>query len=569
MYIDVVPNRGSRPAVLLREGWREGGKTHLRTLANLSEWPEDKIESLRRLLKGEALVSPGQAFQIERSRPHGHVVAVLGSMKKIGLDTLLASRPCRERDLVMAMIAERLIHPCSKLATVRLWHATTLAEELKVEDGTETDLYKAMDWLIDRQGRIEKKLAARHFGEDALVYYDISSSYYEGRTCPLAKFGHSRDGKKGLPIIVYGVLTDAEGRPVAVQVYPGNTGDPKTVPDQVDKLRRRFGLQRVVLVGDRGMLTQVQIDQFKEHPGLGWISALRYESIRRLVSSGALSLSVFDLEKLAEITSPDFPGERLIVCFNPDLAKDRRRTREELLDATREKLQKIAKEVERRKKTPLTASEIGRKVGLALKKYKMGKHFEIKITDNFLSFSQKEASIGRERDLDGIYVIRTSESAERLSDQDVVRGYKALAKVERVFRGLKSLDIQVRPIWHREERRVRCHIFICILANYLEWHMRRALAPLLFEDEDKERERLNRHPVDMAEPSASAKRKKQSKKTAAGLPVHSFETLMAELAAMTKNRCRVKSDPAAPAFDQISLPTEIQRQALQYLKLFS
>jgi len=569
MYIDVVPNRGSKPTVLLREGWRQDGKTRLRTLANLSDWPESKIENLRRLLKGEALVSPGEAFQIERSRPHGHVAAILGTAKKIGLDTLLASRPCRERDLVMAMIAERLIHPCSKMATARLWHATTLAEELAVEDCAETDLYQAMDWLIDRQGRIEKKLATRHFAEGALVYYDISSSYYEGRTCPLAKYGHSRDGKRGLPIIVYGVLTDAEGRPAALQVYPGHTGDPKTVPDQVDKLRRGFGLQRVVLVGDRGMLTQVQIDQLKEHPGLGWISALRYESIRRLAASGALTWSALESTKLAEVSSPDFPGERLIVCFNPDLAKDRRRTRDELLAATREKLQKIAKEVERRKKTPLTASEIGRKVGLALKKYKMGKHFEIKITDGFFSFSQKEASIGRERDLDGIYVIRTSETAERLSDQDVVRGYKALAKVERVFRGLKSLDIQVRPIWHREERRVRCHIFICILAYYLEWHLRRALAPLLFEDEDKERERLHRHPVDMAESSASAKRKKQSKKNGAGLPVHSFETLMAELAAMTKNRCRVKSDPAAPAFDQVSLPTQIQRQAFQYLELFS
>jgi hypothetical protein len=350
MYIETVPNRDSPPAVLLREGWREGSKTRKRTLANLSHWPKQKIETFRRLLQDEPLVSPRDLFCTHKTLPHGHVEAILMAMRKLGLDSLVAAKRCRERDLVMAMIAARLLHPCSKLATTREWHATTLAEELSVADATEDDLYLAMDWLLERQPRIEKKLAARHLGEDCLVLYDVSSSYYEGHTCPLAQYGHDRDGKKGLPIIVYGVMTDGEGRPIAVEVYPGNTGDSTTVADQVEKLRDRFQLSRVVLVGDRGMLTQPQIDKMKMHPGLGWITALTSVALRGLLETGALQLSMLDETNLAEITSPDYPGERLMVCHNPLLEEERGRKRRELLQATERALTKVSKEVERRKK---------------------------------------------------------------------------------------------------------------------------------------------------------------------------------------------------------------------------
>ena len=375
MYIETVPNRNSPPAILLRQGWREGSKTLKRTLANLSHWPKQKIDTFRRLLQDEPLVSPQDLFCTHKTLPHGHVEAILMAMRKLSLDSLLAAKRCRERDLVMAMIAARLLHPCSKLATTREWHTTTLAEELSVADATEDDLYQAMDWLLERQPRIEKKLAARHLGEDCLVLYDVSSSYYEGHTCPLAQYGHNRDGKKGLPIIVYGVMTDGEGRPIAVEVYPGNTGDSTTVADQVEKLRDRFQLSRVVLVGDRGMLTQPQIDKMKTHPGLGWITALTSVAIRGLLETGALQLSLLDETNLAEITSPDYPGERLMVCHNPLLEEERGRKRRELLEATETALTKVSKQVERRKKKPLKEAEIALKVGKVLGCYKMGKHF--------------------------------------------------------------------------------------------------------------------------------------------------------------------------------------------------
>jgi hypothetical protein len=348
MYIETVPNRNSPPAILLREGWREGKKTLKRTIANLSDWPRQKIETFRRLLRDEVLISPADLFETERTLPHGHVEAILGTIRKIGLDTVISSKRCPERDLVLAMIVERLIHPCSKLATTRLWHTTTLAEELSVQEADEDDLYEAMDWLLTRQERIEKKLAERHLTDGAMVLYDVSSSYYEGRKCPLAKLGHDRDGKKGLPIIVYGVLTDNEGRPVAVSVYPGNTGDPTTVPDQVDKVRQKFELSHLILVGDRGMLTQPQINKLKAHPGIGWITALTSVSIRKLVQQGTLQRSFFDEKNLAEITSPDLPGERLMACYNPLLAEKRRRKRGELLAGTEKGLTKLAKEVARR-----------------------------------------------------------------------------------------------------------------------------------------------------------------------------------------------------------------------------
>ncbi|WP_321476468.1 IS1634 family transposase [uncultured Paludibaculum sp.] len=552
---------------LLRRSFRVGSQVRHETLGNISHLPPDLIDLIRRSLAGEQFLPASQAFLVERNLPHGHVQAVLGSMYRLGLDSLLASKPCRERDLILAMIAERLLHPCSKLATTRLWHTTTLAEELRVADATEDDLYQAMDWLLARQSHIEKKLAQRHLQDGSLVLYDVSSSYYEGHTCPLARLGHNRDGKKGLPIIVYGLLTDSEGRPVAVDVYPGNTGDPTTVPDQVDKLRQRFGLSRVVLVGDRGMLTETQIGQLKQHPGLGWISALRGPAIRELVDGGSLQLSLFDETNLAEINSPVYPGERLVACFNPLLADERRRKRGELIEATEKELAKIAAQVKRRTRTPLSEAEIALKVGRVLNRYKVAKHFELNIADGVFAWTRREESIRRESQLDGVYVVRTSEPESRCSAPDAVRRYKSLAQVERAFRSLKGMDLRIRPIHHRTEDHVRAHILLCMLAFYVEWHMRRDLAPLLFQDEELSRDRTRRDPVAPAECSASAQRKKLERVTADGFPVHSFETLLRELATRCRNTCRIPSDPSATTFQQLTEPTALQARALRLLGL--
>lgn len=568
MYIETVPNRSSPPAILLREGWRDGKKTRKRTLANLSDWPKHKIETLRRLLRDETLVSPDDLFSTERTLPHGHVEAILGTIRRLGLDSIISAKRCRERDLVLAMMAERLIHPCSKLATTRAWHTTTLAEELSVQEADEDDLYEAMDWLIERKQRIEKKLAKRHLTDGSIVLYDVTSSYYEGRTCPLALFGHDRDGQKGLPIIVYGVMTDAEGRPIAVEIYPGNTGDPTTVVDQVNKLRKQFELSRVVLVGDRGMLTQPQIDKIKKHPGLGWITALTSVALRGLVDKGALQLSLFDEKNLAEITSPDYPGERLMACYNPLLEEERGRKRRELLEATDKGLAKIAKEVAHRTKKPLREAEIALKVGKVLGRYKMGKHYSQTIGDGTFQWARREDSIAQEAKLDGIYVIRTSEAKERLSAEDTVRSYKSLSQVERAFRCLKGVfDLLVRPIRHRTETRVPAHIFLCMLAFYVEWHMRRALAPILFEDEDLPDERKRRDPILPAKPSESAKQKKRTHQTADGLRVHSFETLMSELASRGRVTYRFKSEDSGLIFDQVPELTPIQTRAYELLGL--
>ena len=567
MYIETVPNRNSPPAVLLREGWREGSKTLKRTLANLSHWPQQKIETFRRLLQDEPLVSPQDLFSTHKTLPHGHVEAILTAMRKLGMDSLLAAKRCRQRDLVMAMIAARLLHPCSKLATTREWHTTTLAEELAVADATEDDLYQAMDWLLERQPRIEKKLAARHLSEDCLVLYDVSSSYYEGHTCPLAQYGHDKDGKKGLPIIVYGVMTDGEGRPIAVEVYPGNTGDSTTVADQVEKLRDRFQLSRVVLVGDRGMLTQPQIDKMKMHPGLGWITALTSVAIRGLLQSGALQLSFLDETNLAEITSPDYLGERLMVCHNPLLEEERGRKRQELLEATEKALTKVGKQVERRKKKPLKEAEIALKVGKVLGRYKMGKHFLYTIGEGKFQWSRRQQTIEQEAKLDGIYIIRTSELVERLSAADTVRSYKSLAQVERAFRTLKGVDLLIRPIRHRTEDRVPAHIFLCLLAYYVEWHLRRAWAPLLFEDEQLAQERRRRDPILPATGSPSAQEKKLTRQTADGFPVHSFATLMAELASRARVTYGLKSEESTPSFQQVPEPTPLQAKAYALLAL--
>lgn len=569
MYIENVPNRKSPPAVLLREGWREGKKVCKRTIANLSHWPASKIEALRRLLADQPLMSPDDAFDITRTLPHGHVEAVLGTLKKIGLHDIIGSKPSRERDLVMAMIVQRVIHPCSKLATTRCWHDSTLAEELGVQDADEQQLYQAMDWLLERQERIEKKLAAKHLSQDCQVLYDISSSYYEGRTCPLAHWGHNRDKKKGKKIIVYGVLTDHEGRPIAAQVYPGNTGDPTTVPDQVNKLQKRFGLQRVVLVGDRGMITYTQIDKLKTHPGIGWISALRSEAIRELLDSDSLQMSLFDETNLAEISSPQFPGERLVACFNPLLAQERNRKRLELLEATEKGLARIAKEASSRTKSRLSDAQIGQKVGRVINQYKMAKHFKIDIKEGLLRFERRDQNISREAELDGIYVVRTSEPARRLGSQDVVRSYKQLTLVEWLFRCLKGIDLLVRPLRHRLEDRIRAHIFLCILAYYVQWHMQTALAPLLFYDEQVHDTRNTRDPVLPARPSESAQAKKSIRFTSEGFPIHSFDTLLENLATRARNTCTLKTDPTAPTFYKYTNPTALQQRAFELLGLCS
>ncbi len=552
---------------LLRRTFRVGFQVKHETLGNISHLPPDLIDLIRRSLGGEKFLPASQAFLVERNLPHGHVQAILGSLRRLGLDTLLASKPSRQRDLVMAMIAERLLYPCSKLATTRLWQTTTLAEELHVAEATEDALYQALDWLLARQARIEKKLAQRHLHDGSLVLYDVSSSYYEGRTCPLARLGHNRDGKRGLPIIVYGLLTDSEGRPVAIDVYPGDTGDPTTVPDQVEKLRQRFGLSRVVLVGDRGLLTEAQIGKLKQHPGLGWISALRGPAIRELVESGSLQPSLFDEMNLAEIRSPDYPGERLVACFNPLLADERRRKRGELIEATEKDLGKIAAEVKRRTRTPLGEAEIALKAGKVVNRYKVAKYFVLTIADGVFGWTRREEPIRRDSELDGVYVVRTSEPKRRCSAEDTVRRYKSLAQVERAFRSLKGMDLRIRPIHHHAEDHVRAHILLCMLAFYVEWHMRQDLAPLLFQDEELSQNRARRDPVAPPQCSASAQAKKMDRVTADGFPVHSFDTLLRELATRCRNTCRIPAEPSAATFQQLTQPTPLQSLAFQLLGL--
>jgi transposase len=554
---------------LLRRSIRKGKTVTHETLGNLSHLPDHVIDLIKRSLKGETFVPAADVVRIRRSLPHGHVEAVLRMIKKLGLDDLIASDPSRRRHLVVAMIVERLVFPSSKLANTRHWHDTTLAEGLDVADATEDQLYDAMDWLPERQSVIENKLARRHLTDGGLVLYDVTSSYYEGKTCPLARFGHDRDGKTGLPIIVYGALTDADGRPVAVQVYPGNTGDPKTVPDQVETLTRRFGLSRVVLVGDRGMLTQTQIDMLKEPPGLGWISALRSGSIRRLLADGHLVKKDLEAERLAEITSPDFPDERLVACDNPLLAEQRRQKRQELLAATQAELETLAASVAKSASAnrPETAAEIGVRAGKIINHYKMSKHFALTIGDGSLKWARKQEEISKEELLDGIYVVRTSEPSERLTAADGVRSYKRLALVEQAFRCLKGIDLLVRPIHHRTADRMRAHILLCLLAYYVEWHLRQVWEPLLFEDEGLTEDRPRRDPVAPAKPSESAKLKKKTHTTVGGLPVQSFRTLMAHLGTRCRNTCVMIADPNQTRFDQVTEADALQAEALRLIKM--
>jgi DDE family transposase len=571
MYVATVPNRSSPPAVLLRESYREGGRVKTRTLANLSAWPEAKVEALRALLADRSTAIVGSdSLSIARSLPHGHVMAVVETMRRLGLDRLLDPTNSRERRLCATMIAARILDPSSKLALSRCLAPetmrSTLAEVMGVASAADDDLYTAMDWLLPRQERIEKALAKRHLAERTLVLYDVTSTYFEGRKCRLARMGYSRDGKRDNAQIVVGLLTDASGCPVAVEVFEGNVGDPSTVPSQVQKLRERFGLKRVVMVGDRGMLTSARIDaNLKTATGMDWITTLRSPAIQELVDAGTLQLSLFDDRDLAEISSPDYPNERLVVCRNPLLADERRRKRGELLAATERELEKIQRATERRKNRLKGKDAIGLRVGKILGRFKVGKHFRLEISESSFRFSRDVTQIEREAALDGIYVIRTSLPAAEMDTDETVRSYKRLAQVERAFRSIKTVDLHLRPIRHRLENRVRAHVLICMLAYYVEWHMRESLAPLLFVDDDKAAgDALRESVVAKAQRSPRARAKAATKRTDDDLPVQSFQDLLADLGTITKNRVQPKND-AIPAFDLVATPTTPQQRALQLL----
>ena len=570
MYVTRVPNRSSPPAVLLRESYRDGGKVKTRTLANLTDWPDAKIEALRLVLKGETAIVSADALRIERSLPHGHVAAVLGMAKKLGLRKLLPGFPSRQAKLALAMIVARVIEPAAKLATARQLSEATAAHSLGavLELGTvdEDELYAALDLLGEAQPKIETALAKRHLRDGCLVLYDLTSSYLEGRCCELGRFGYSRDGQPGKLQIVFGLLCAADGCPIAVEVFEGNAGDPSTLAAQVEKLKERFGLSRVVLVGDRGMITEARIREDLAPAGLDWLTALRAPAIQALAAdNGPLQLSLFDEHDMAEIVSPDYPGERLIVCRNKALAAERARKREELLAATEADLARIEASV-KRKRAPLQgADKIGLKAGAVLGKRKMAKHFELTIADASFSFTRNEASVQKEAALDGFYGLRTSVPAETLDADAVVSTYKSLAQVERAFRSVKTVDLEVRPIHHRLAGRVRAHVFLCMLAYYVVWHMRKALASMLFDDHDKENARKGRSsPVAPAKVSAAAKAKAASRKTGDGYPVHSFRTLLQDLATLTRNTVRLGDAPPAV---MLASATPIQQEVFNKLEV--
>jgi hypothetical protein len=651
MYIATVPNRKSPPAILLREGYREGGKVKNRTLANLSKLPPEAIEAIKRILKGQHLVSTDELFDIvENGSPaHGNVEAVMTAMRRLGFARLLSSRSSRQRDLVIAMVATRILKPRSKLATTRAWSSTTLADMLGIGQPDEEELYQAMDWLFERQDDIEKKLAARHLQEGGLALYDLTSSYFEGVTCSLAALGHNRDGKKGKLQVNYGLLANAEGIPVAVSVFEGNSGDPKTLLPQVDKMREDFGIEHFVIVGDRGMITQKQVDVLRDIEDVDWLTALRPGAIRKLVDSGAIQMSLFDERNLFEFEHPDWPNERLIACRNPELAARRKAKREALLEATTEELEKVRRMVGRgrlygkkeigdrvakvlggykigkhytvearddgfdyaldekalaaevakgagadtqlatkrleryrrhiesiaakldklRKRTEQGRlhgqDEIGVRVGKVVDKYKVAKHFVLQIEDDSFDFEVDQQKVDAEAALDGIYVVRTSVAKGDMDEDQAVRNYKQLANVERAFRCLKSVDLMVRPIWHHLERRVRAHIFLCVLAYYVQWHMIEAWRPLLFADEDQQA-KASRDPVAPAERSDAAMEKVRSKRLTDGSSAHSFRTLLDHLGEIVRNTCRTPgAGPDAPTFHKATSPNAKQRKALELL----
>lgn len=651
MYIATIPNRNSPPAILLREGYREDGKVKTRTLANLSKLPAAAIAVLRQVLQGKTMVPADELFEIveDGSRTHGHVEAVLTAMRRLGFPALIHSRPSRQRDLVVAMVAARILSPQSKLATTRWWFSTTLPETLGLDQVDEDDLYQAMDWLLEQQSNIEKKLASRHLEEGGLALYDLTSSYFEGVTCPLAELGHNRDGKKGKLQVNYGLLTNPRGIPVAVSVFKGNTGDPKTLLPQVDKMRKEFHFKQFVLVGDRGMITQTQIDALRDIQGCGWITALRPEAINKLLAGGAIQRGLFDERNLFELTHPDFPGERLVACRNPDLAERRARKRTSMLEATSRELERVSRMVSRGRvrgqkaigeevkkilkqykigkhykveiredgfdyqldrdalaaelaknhgnpqdaQTQLARLErhieaiaqkfeklqqrtkqgqlhgrdaIGVRVGKVVDKYKMSKHIVLHITDDSFTFDINQQSVNAEAALDGIYVVRSGAAAKALDADQTVRSYKMLSNVERAFRCLKSIDLLVRPIRHRLENRVKAHIFLCMLAYYVQWHMTEAWRPLLFADEDQV-SKASRDPVAPAERSDAALKKVQSKQLDDRSGVHSFRTLLNDLARIVSNLCRCPAlGPEAPTFTKTTTPNPHQLRALNLLQ---
>jgi Transposase DDE domain len=570
MYVAVVPNRGSAPAIWLRESYRDGTKVKNRTLKNLSDWPAERIELLRAVLRGDELVPAGKGLEIVRALPHGHVLAALGTARRIKLDRVLPRALERRTRLALALIVARLIEPASKLATARALDETTALSSLGATLGlgrvTAKDVYATLDWLGAAQAAIEDALARRHLSDGTLLLYDVTSTYLEGRCCELAQLGYSRDEKRGKLQLIVGLLCSAEGCPVAVEVFAGNTGDPTTLAAQVDKVKQRFGLTRVVLVGDRGMITAARIREDLAPAGLDWLTALRAPAIQALAAEGGpLQLSLFDQRDMAEIESPEYPGERLIVCRNPALAEERARKRAELLDDTEADLRELQARVRRAKRPLRGADQIGLAVGAVLGRRKMAKHFRISITDHDLSFARDHAQIASEAALDGIYVLRTSVPAEDLGTAAAVSAYKGLARAERAFRSMKTVDIELRPVFHWVSPRVRAHVFLCMLAYYLEWHMRQALAPMLFDDHDRAAaEAARASPVAKAQPSPAARRKAKTKHTDDGLPVHSFRTLLADLATLTRNTVRFGR---AASFPVLARPTELQRRALDLLGL--
>ena len=572
MYIESVPNRNSPPAVLLRESYRDNGKVRKRTLCNLSDWPVAHIEGLRGVLKGGTVIAAERdAFSVTRTLPHGHVAAALGTARKIGLDRILGPDGDRCRDLVLALLVSRILDPASKLATARALSPDTatssLGEMLRLGAVDEDELYIALDWLLERQPAIETALAKRHLNSGTLVLYDVSSSYMEGRCCPLAKRGYSRDRKKGTLQITYGLLCAPDGCPIAIEVFDGDTADPMTLATQIEKLKQRFRLDRVVMVGDRGMITQARITDEIKSAGLDWITALRAPAIKGLLQSGALQLSLFDQRDMASITTPDFPDERLVVCRNSDLAAERSRKREELLAATERDLARVQAAVVRKRAPLRGAAEIALAVGAVINRHKMAKHFEINISDAAFSFARKTAEIAAEAAIDGIYVVRTNLPAETCDDATTVRSYKSLALVERAFRCLKTVDLQVRPVYHWLADRVRAHVLLCMLAYYREWHMRQSLAPMLFEDADKQAaETLRTSVVAQAQRSPAAVQKQTTKSSPDGLPVHSFQTLLADLATIAQNTILTAITPNYP-LTMLTRPTPIQHKAFQLLGL--
>jgi hypothetical protein len=574
MYIERVPNRNSPPAVLLRESYREGGKIRKRTLANLSKLPDTVVDNLRIVLKGGAAIENlSESFSVERSLPHGHVAAVLGTIKKLSLHNLIAAENSRKCALVLAMIVARLLDPRSKLATARGLNSETcnssLSELLSLEKADEDELYEAMDWLVSRQESIENELALRHLSEGALVLYDVSSTYFEGTQCPLARYGYNRDKKKGFLQIVFGLICDKRGCPIAVEVFEGNTSDTTTITAQIEKVRHRFGIQQVVWVGDRGMITNTRIlAEFQPVEGLDWITALRAPQIRKLVEQEAVQLSLFDETDLVEFSCSDYPGERLIACRNPMLAEEKSLTRVALLQATEQELNKIVIATTRDKRALKGADQIGLRVGRVLNSKGVGKYFNIAITETSFSYSLNEVAIAKDSALDGVYIIRTSVKSETLEAAQTVRAYKSLSTVEQAFRSYKTVDLKVRPIYHRLEQRVKAHVFLCMLAYYVEWHMRKALAPLLFDDE-----KVTEQPEEQSSVVAPSKRSKKArakaatKKTSEKLPVHSFRTLMADLATIVKNKFQSNGLEASLTFEKITQPTPLQQKAIDLLEV--